>query len=216
LTEVAFQLHHKNIKPPFVVLKTDVTESEFFEFASEDLSSELLNGVLHVYSPASVEHERIFRFLLSLFNDYLQRQNLGEILGSHVVMRLGPKDIPEPDLLVILKESQARLKETYIDGPADLVVEIISPSTRDIDLKQKCPLYLAHGVREVWIIDPVSKNLTLYRSDGESVIYKGQDRVISSIIPGFWIKVDWIWPESAIKTYECMNEILAKIKEHNM
>lgn len=208
MTEVEFRLYQKAIKPPFVVLKADVTEHEFFEFASEDLSSELLNGVLHVYSPASIEHERIFRFLLSLLNDFLQRKDLGEVLGSHVVMRLNPNDIPEPDLLVLTPNSKAKLQETYVDGPADLVVEILSPSTRQIDLETKIPLYLREGVRELWIIDPAARTLTVFFPGKDATVYEKDDQVVSRVIPGFWIKVNWLWPETAASSLECLETIL--------
>ena len=88
------------------------------------------------------------------------------------------------------------LKKTHLDGPADLVVEIISEESRLRDRGGKFAEYEIGGVKEYWILDPDLKRADFFllkegryerRVEDEQGIYH------SELIPGFWIKVEWLW-----------------------
>lgn len=85
-------------------------------------------------------------------------------------MQLGP-DLPgrEPGLLFIAREHLARLKETYLDGPATLGVEIISPDSRARDLGEKFYGYEQGGLREYWLIDPQRRQAESYRLGADDI-----------------------------------------------
>ncbi|MHA1168247.1 MAG: Uma2 family endonuclease, partial [Candidatus Hodarchaeales archaeon] len=142
------------IEGEYVLLKPGVTEEEFWEISNEDSNFELLDGVLVIHSPASKEHEDIFSYLNALIRFYLEANALGQVYGSRLVMRLSKKWNPEPDLFIITPENYSNMKKSFFDGPADIVIEILSMATREIDLSKKLPKYLEAGVKEVWIIDP--------------------------------------------------------------
>jgi Uma2 family endonuclease len=112
-------------------------------------------------------------------------------------MKTGP-DLPgrEPDILFISQEHLDRLKETYLEGPADLVVEIVSPESRLRDRGEKYAEYEMGGVREYWLIDLEERQADFYELDGrgryrrlepEAGIYRSQ------VLSGFWLKVEWLW-----------------------
>ena len=91
------------------------------------------------------------------------------------------------------------MKRTYLDGPADLVVEIISPDSQSRDRGDKYYEYEAAGVREYWMLDPIRKQPHFYHL-GDDRIYApipiGEDGVFRSLVlDGFWLKVDWLWQE---------------------
>lgn len=65
---------------------------------------------------------------------------------------LSDETVVQPDLIVILNENRHIIHER-IEGPPDLVVEVLSPATKDRDLTAKRRLYARHGVREYWIVD---------------------------------------------------------------
>lgn len=97
------------------------------------------------------------------------------------------------------KQEPARLKRLYLDGPADLVVEIISPGSRGVDRGDKFYEYEQGGVPEYWLIDPDRKQAEFYLR-GEDGIHRpapvGKDGVDhSQVLPGLWLKVDWLWQE---------------------
>jgi len=112
-------------------------------------------------------------------------------------MKTGP-DLPgrEPDIIFVRKENLKMLKKTHLDGPADLVVEIISEESRLRDRGEKFAEYEIGGVKEYWILDPDLKRADFFllkegryerRVEDEQGIYH------SELIPGFWIKVEWLW-----------------------
>jgi len=71
-----------------------------------------------------------------------------------------------PDLFFISKVNLARIRPTFINGPPDLTIEIVSPDSQNRDRREKYLEYEASGVREYWIIDPLSKTLDVYDCAG--------------------------------------------------
>ena len=208
MANIHVKISEKILEPPFLLMKPDVSEEKFFKFATENISCELIDGVLIIHSPASIQHERIFQFLLILLNRFLKRTKGGEVLGSRVVMRLASDLIPEPDLIVLLPKNLSKIQDTFIEGPADLMVEILSPSTRRTDLTIKIPRCLEKGVKEIWAIDPEVKGVTIFHPRKEPIVYNKGDIVKSTILKNFWIKNDWLWSTDTIDPIDCLNEIL--------
>jgi Uma2 family endonuclease len=79
----------------------------------------------------------------------------------------------EPDLQVILPEHLERVKDTLLDGPADLVVEIVSPESTERDRGDKFAEYERGGVAEYWIVDAVRKEALFYALNSDR-IYEGR------------------------------------------
>jgi Uma2 family endonuclease len=177
-----------------------MTYEEFLEWADEDTSAEWVNGEIVMASPASVRHQQVSKFLCVLLEHYVQAHTLGEILPAPFQMKTGAA-LPgrEPDLLFIANEHLDRLKNTYLDGAADLAVEIISPESRARDRGEKFYEYEQGGVREYWLIDPLRKQADFYQL-GADGIYRtaqlGADGVFrSAVLEGLWLRVDWLWQD---------------------
>ena len=145
--------------------------------------------------------------MLTLLDLHAQEGNLGLVVGSRFTMRLSSKWAPEPDIMFVASDSKSKLKETYLDGPATVIFEILSPSTREDDLSKKLPKYLESGVKEVWIIDPIQKHLTIHWDEDNFSTHKGKEWVKSKFISGFRIKVDWLWLTKSISVLEKFNEL---------
>src|ERR1051326_8073907 len=103
------------------------------------------------------------RFLLRLFSEFLDERDLGELRYERFQMKTAP-DLPgrEPDILFVANAHLSRLKETYLEGPGDLVVEIVSPESRERDTEEKFREYEQGGVPEYWIIDLELKQAEYY------------------------------------------------------
>ncbi|MBI4586704.1 MAG: Uma2 family endonuclease [Planctomycetes bacterium] len=115
-------------------------------------------------------------------------------------MKTGP-DLPgrEPSLYFIARKNLHRLKKKHLQGPADLVVEVISPDSRARDRGEKFYEYKQGGVREYWMIDYERKQAEFFVLD-KNGIYRpapiGKDGIYrSAVLKGLWIKVDWLWPK---------------------
>jgi Uma2 family endonuclease len=185
----------KILEGEYVIFQPDVSEEVFWEYVNEDSNCELINGVLVIHSPASEEHEDIFSYLNALFRLYLEKNNAGKIYGSRFVMKLSKKWNSEPDLFIVLPNNYSNIKYNYYEGPADLVIEILSKSTRELDLEKKLPEFLRVGVKEVWIIDSQNKELSIFHKNDNQVYknYKSDEIVKSQVLPKFKFKIKWLW-----------------------
>src|SRR5262245_60234608 len=130
---------HLDIEPPYLLVKPDMTEHDFYRLADEDSSWEYLDGRIVMHSPASDRHEDLFSFLNFLLRGYLDERGGGCVRGSRYPMRLDAQWSPEPDLLVVLNRRRRHMKETRLEGPADFVIEIASESDPRLDYREKLP-----------------------------------------------------------------------------
>ena len=102
-----------------------------------------------------------------------------------------------PDIFFVATAHLDRLKKTFLEGPADLVVEIISPESRARDRGEKFFEYEAGGVPEYWLLDPLRQQAEFYQLN-ENGIYRTvppdqEGRYDSAVLPGLWLQVGWLW-----------------------
>ncbi len=200
-----------DVEAPFVLSKPLRGEADFYELVDEDSPWELLDGRL-VMSPASDRHEDLFRFLLTLLSAWLDERGGGVVRGSRYPMRLDPRWSPEPDLLVVTDAHRERITAQRLEGPADLVVEIASDGDPDLDERDKLPRYRAAGIPEIWLVSPQTTSVRVDRLDpqGQYVTERrSQGRLDSTVLPGLWIEVAWLWEEPLPSTLGCLRGVLS-------
>ncbi len=131
-----------------------MTYEEFLDWADEDTYAEWVDGKVEMMSPASEKHQDISDFLAAILRVCVEDFDSGRVLSAPFQMRLSNvRRGREPDLLFVRKENIIRLQRSYLDGPADLAIEIVSPESVLRDRGAKYAEYEAGGVREYWIID---------------------------------------------------------------
>ena len=172
-----------------------MTYEEFLAWADEDTLAEWVDGEAAMYSPASTRHQETCLFLGQVIGLYVEHRGVGKVLLSPFQMKL--ERGREPDLLFVAREHLERLKETYLEGPADLVVEIVSPESADRDRREKFTEYEQAGILEYWLIDPQAKQAEFYQltTDGQyqPVLPDGEGIYRSGVLSGFWLRVEWLW-----------------------
>jgi Uma2 family endonuclease len=177
-----------------------MTYEAFLAWADEDTRAEWVDGEVVLLSPSSNRHQMLVVFLVSLFQHFVEAHRLGTVLTAPFQMKTGP-DLPgrEPDILFIAREHLDRLKNVYLDGPADLVVEIISPDSRGRDRGEKFYEYEQGGVREYWLLDYLRRQAEFYQRGADGIfrlVPVGEDDIYrSAVLEGLWLKVDWLWQE---------------------
>lgn len=128
---------------------------------------ELIDGREIVMSPAHFRHAIIQANLSGMFRHYLRKKRCTVFTEFKVVF--DNKSWYQPDLLIVCNPSQ--VMPSYIKGAPDFVVEILSPATQKRDIGIKKDVYEKYGVKEYWIIDPKSENITVYLlQDGRYVV----------------------------------------------
>jgi len=198
------------LEPPYLIVKPGVDEEEFYRLADEDTDWEYLDGRIIMHSPASKRHEDIFAFLLTLLRAFLDERKEATVLGSRYPMRLDAKWSPEPDIVVIVDARRHLMKSQRLEGPADMVIEIASESDPGLDYREKLPRYREAEIPEIWIVDPFKQELLVETKSGSRYVTRTESsgRVESTVAPGFWIQVSWLWQEELPSTMACVREIL--------
>lgn len=173
------------------------TLEEFWELPEPPDHSklELIAGVLYLTPPPGYLHEDAVSRLNELLSEYLIKSgNRGK--GKLYFPRAGiwrtPHTWLEPDLFYVSAETQARLDPNY-RTTADLVIEVISPSSAIYDRNTKADTYAALGVKELWLIDEASGIIEVRVLEGDryapSVVLKHDDQLRSIVLSGFEVRV---------------------------
>jgi Uma2 family endonuclease len=173
---------------------------EFIDWLDEDTFAEWEDGKVVLMSPASLRHQLILSFLLTLLGQFVQRREAGLVVPAPFPMQLAQiRRGREPDLIFVATANLARLTETQLKGPADLVVEIVSPESQTRDRKVKFREYALAGVPEYWLIDPLAQTVEVFWlasvGDYRPVTADTTGRLRSRVLPGFWLHPRWLWEE---------------------
>lgn len=122
-------------------------------YALEETKADFVNGFIHIQMGASVIHEQIFVELITQLNLFVKKDQLGKVFGSRLSVGLSSSYHPEPDIFFVANKNSGKYANDRFNGTPDLVIEIISPSTRKLDLEEKRPLYQNNLVPEIYFID---------------------------------------------------------------
>jgi Uma2 family endonuclease len=166
----------------------------------QEKHAEWVDGEVIEMTPASAKHQRLARFVTRLFEAHLELFPSGELFYPPFQMKTGP-GLPgrEPDLLFIREDQRHRIKENYLDGPADLVVEIISDDSRIRDKREKMREYESGGVLEYWTLDSNRQTADFYILDENGRYSKmsvdANGFYKSAALPNLWLNTSWFWEE---------------------
>jgi Uma2 family endonuclease len=182
---------------PTIPLAARVTYEEFLA-QYDGLHAEWEDGEVIARAPASRCHQAISGFLFNAISLYVETHALGEVFYAEFQMRLrAHKTGREPDILFVATQNLARVQPNYLDGPADLAIEIISPESIRRDRETKFREYETAGVGEYWIIDPLEQTATFYQRTLEgryqNIGIDTEGRYFSRALPGLWLQPDWLW-----------------------
>jgi len=130
---------------------------------------ELIDGEHYVSPAPTPKHQRIALKLTLALGNFIERHESGELFFAPCDVVFSPMDVVEPDLLFIARQRLALVTERNVQGAPDLVIEILSPSTRKVDEGAKRRLYERMGVREYWMADPSRETVRVYRRAGEAL-----------------------------------------------
>ena len=186
---------------------------EFLAWCDEDTWAEWVDGEVVVLTPANLRHQEIKGFLYSLMREFLRYRSVGRVVDAPFLVRL-PEPLRrgrEPDILYVSSERLSGLKETYYDGAPDLIVEVTSLESIARDRGEKYVEYEAAGVKEYWLVDPDRRQAEFYRleQDGRYRSIRPDERGVyeSEVLPGLWLKVDWLWEEPMPSVITCLKEM---------
>jgi Uma2 family endonuclease len=169
------------------LLARPLTYDDLCQMPDDRNRYEIIGGELIVSPSPNRAHQKASYRLTQLIGDFVDAQQLGDVYVAPVDVRLSPHNVVEPDLLFIRQDRLGIYGPTGpVEGPPDLVVEIISPSSRVMDRTRKAALYADSGVPEYWVVDPERRDIqVLVLNQGQYEPADAEDgRFHSTVIPG--------------------------------
>lgn len=187
-----------------IVLLRPLDADDLQGFPDDDKRYEIIGGQLVVSPSPSTRHQHVLAQLTTWLNLYLIQNTLGHLYTAPMDVRLSFYDVVQPDLLVVLDDRRDIIQEQEIAGPPNLVVEVLSPSSKTTDRVDKAALYARSGVEEYWIVDPIAETVTVYGLDGDrfapSATLERNDDLYSIVLAGFVLDLDTIFTDPLPET----------------
>ena len=170
------------------------TADELLAMPDDGYRYELIEGELIRMSPAGDEHGWIIMRISSPLFVHVEAHSLGKVYGAETgfLIQQNPDTVRAPDVAFVRKE---RVDATgritgYRTGAPDLAVEVNSPSDRKREIHNKVTEWLAAGSRLVWVVDPKTRTITVYRSLSDVETLSEKDLLEGEgVVPGFRIEV---------------------------
>lgn len=171
--------------------------------ASTDDRYELIDGDLYMVPAPTVTHQVVKKNLAFLLEQHVRATGCGRILDAPLDIVLGEgeeRSVVQPDVLFISNARASIVTDPEIVGAPDLVIEVLSPSSKKRDRSLKMSLYARSGVREYWIVDPKLAVIEVFalgaRGYEPPLLYRLGDQLVSSVVAGFEAPVDEVFRAS--------------------
>lgn len=172
------------------------TEDDLIKFsARDDRLYELVDGTL-VEKAMGFEESGFAAHLIGYLLVFLERHDLGKVVGADAFMRLFPGLVRAPDVAFISWERYPKKKRRRGEIPTvapDLVVEVFSKGNTRREMQRKLEEYFRAGVRLVWYVDPGKRTVRVYTAVDRSTLL-GEDQTLDGgdVLPGFTLSIrDW-------------------------
>ena len=164
--------------PGMVTATARLTYDDLRQIPPDRNRYELIEGELFVSAPPNTEHQRKTLSLAAQLWFFVREHDLGEVFVAPCDVVLDPPTALEPDIVFVSKARRSIIKPGCIEGAPDLVVEVLSDSSRMMDRFVKRDRYAEFGVPEYWLLDPFEPRIEVLRLEGR------KSRLVGSFGPG--------------------------------
>lgn len=180
-----------------LVAEKKITIADFLE--RDDFEDgyiyELINGEITKRASPNLVHQDASMMLSIQLGTFIAAHNLGRLYAAPTDVYLSKvADLVVPDLSFVPNANAAYLQPSgYILGVPDLIVEILSKGTHQVDRGDKMRLYKRYGVKEYWLADPIKKSIEIYVLEGDEYILTAYaeefGEINSRVLTGFSLEV---------------------------
>ena len=177
---------------------TLLTAGDLLRRDAQGVRGELIRGVLCETMPTGQVHGKIVLNLGSALHNFVTPRALGTLVASDsgVWLERDPDTVREPDIAFtsVDKLPLDAWNVGYAEVVPDIVVEVASPSDSRREIHDKAYMWLSHGVRVVWVVQPATRTIDVYRPDQTVVTLSDQDSLDGlDVLPGFTCDVSAIF-----------------------
>lgn len=186
-----------------------VTLDAFLNSGKEEFS-EWVDGEV-IQMSVTDQHQELVQFFSALMQVLAEQKDLGTVRTAPYAMKISSRPSGrEPDILFVRRENQSLITEQYLNGPADVVVEIVSEESVTRDRRDKFFEYALAGVSEYWLADYRKQRAEFYRLNEygtyDRIEFEEDGVFRSEALSGFWIKVEWLWQDPHPKLLTVLKE----------
>ncbi len=188
-----------------------MTELEYIQNCPPEAWSEWIDGEIIVFPPPTYEHASTALFFVALMGGYVDDNSLGKVFtGSYQVRFDALRCRRSPDVIYISSSRSRNAQNNYFNGAPDLLIEIVSADSQSRDYREKFLEYEHVGVREYWIVDPISEKVEAYRLGRNrkyAMIGEQDGKISSTVLSGFYLKPAWLLQERFPKVSALLREM---------
>jgi Uma2 family endonuclease len=158
---------------------------------------ELFEGDIIVSPSPTTLHQSTVLNIAMIVGSFVRENDRGNVFIASCDVYFSDDTVVEPDLLVVARDRLSIVKDDYIEGAPDLVVEVLSPTSEERDRGYKFKLYAEQGVKEYWLADYRKRVLQIFglTSSGFQLLGEFKDDVVvkSSLFPELRFGVSELW-----------------------
>ena len=167
----------------------------------DDQQYQIIEGELFLAPAPYSDHQRVSRELEFLLLTHVKKHALGEVFYAPFDVIIDERNVVQPDILFIDKSRLGYIRKRGLFGRPDLAMEIVSPSTTQLDRRKKLALYERCGVPEYWVIDPANRTIEIFLlTEGryQPLAFAAETGSVKShLLPGFEVDLAAIMPAPA-------------------
>jgi Uma2 family endonuclease len=175
--------------------RTRLTYDDYVLIPDDGKRHEIIDGEEYVSPSPNTRHQRLVTRLGRELSGHVESRRLGEAFVAPYDIVLSDYDVVQPDIVFISKQRLNLITDANLQGAPDLIVEILSDSTRRHDFIRKRHLYERAGVAEYWVVDPEIDQVQVFRLEGEAYVRaaeltaENEDVLASPLLPGLEISL---------------------------
>jgi len=180
-----------------------LTYADLCRLPDDGLRHELIDGEHYVTAAPTYRHQRVAMNVAGLLFMFLREHRLGHVYMAPLDVLFSEVDVVEPDVLYVSEERlRSQQEDRYLEVTPELVVEVLSPSTKHVDRGAKRRLYERQGVTEYWLIDPLLETVQVFRRERDRFevaadLVRQRDAAPASLstplLPGLQLSLDEVF-----------------------
>ena len=195
-----------------------MSEAEFIKWSGEEgVRAEWVDGEVVFMNAVSRDHADFAGFVHQMLRQFVDDLDLGKVWYEPYQVRFAKQRRRRlPDIFFACNERLHLSEKSQFNGGPDLIVEIISPDSKIRDRREKFAEYQTAGVREYWLVDPMSRKFEAFTltSAGRFELIPPSDGATHSIVlPGLFFRTEWVWALKLPKVSALVSQMIRNRKK---
>jgi Uma2 family endonuclease len=197
-----------------------VEQMSFDQLTASELEQPELPAVAPVAraaAPVTGRHQDLCLYITVLLKSFVEALDAGLVRDAPFDVCLDDQHTYQPDVLFVSHHNYDRVHETYVEGPPDIIIEVLTVESTARDRGEKFAAYEAAGVSEYWIVDPIREMADLYHlgPDGYYDAFRPDiaGRLRSRVLRGFMLDLDLLWKRVLPTTAETVEMVQGMIAQ---